>query len=422
MANQSTSQIIILGAGYAGMTAALRLAHKARGLPVQITLVNGSADFVERIRLHQAAAAERIKQRPIQKLLAGTGVRFVQGWVTGLAPDAQQVTVRTAAGEDTISYDFLLYTLGSRTDKDRIPGVREYALAVGDAGDGERLQQRLRELVEAGYRDEVVVVGGGLTGIETATEIAERYPSLPVRLVTAGRLGYGLSDRGRAYIRRTFDRLRIAVQEQTRVEHVTDEAVVTASGQAIPCGLCIWAGSFQAIPLAREAGLATNSRGQILIDANMQSVTSPAIYAAGDSAAFVPAVGLSMRMACATAVPMAAQAADNLGALLGGEPQQPFRFGYVVQCISLGRRDGLIQRVQADDSPVERIWTGRPAAWFKEFICRTAALAATVGWINRSYTWWQWDGTGSRQDKEQQGRVPERVPECVEAQPVIRRS
>ncbi len=418
MANQSTSKIIILGAGYAGMTAALRLAHKTRRLPVEITLVNGSAAFVERIRLHQSAAAERVKQRPIQKLLAGTGVRFVQGWVTGLSPAAQQVTVRTAAGEETLSYDTLLYTLGSGTDKDSVAGVREYALAVGDPRDGELLQQRLLELAEAGYGNEVVIVGGGLTGIETATEIAERYPILPVRLVTAGRLGYGLSERGRAYIRRTFDRLGIAVQEHARVERVTDSAVITASGQVIPCGLCIWAGSFQALPLAREAGLAVNNCGQILIDANMRSLTSRAIYAAGDSAAFTRGVGLSMRMACATAEPMAAHAADNLYAQLTGQPLQPFQFGYLVQCISLGRRDGLIQRVQADDSPVERIWTGRPAAWVKEAICRGAALAATKGWLARSYTWWRWDGAGSQERKPQQERVPERV----EVQPVSRRS
>ena len=408
MANQSTSQIVILGAGYAGMTAALRLAHKTRRLPVEITLVNGSAVFVERIRLHQAAAAERIKQRPIQKLLAGTGVRFVQGWVTGISPAAQQVTVRTAGDEETFTYDTLLYTLGSRTDKDSVAGVREYALAVGDPSDRERLQQRLLELAAAGYRDEVVVVGGGLTGIETATEIAERYPSLPVRLVTAGRLGYGLSERGRAYIRRSFDRLGIAVQEQTRVQRVTDGAIETASGQVIPCGLCIWAGSFAALPLARDAGLATNRRGQILIDANMRSTTAPAIYAAGDAAAFTPAVGLTMRMACATAMPMAAHAVDNLHAQLTGKPQQPFQFGYVVQCISLGRRDGLIQRVQADDSPTARIWTGQPAVWIKEAICRGAALAATQGWLAQSYTWWHWNGTGRPERKPQQERMQER--------------
>ena len=128
----------------------------------------------------------------------------------------------------------------------------------------------------------------------------------------------------------------------------------------------------------------------------MRSLTSPTIYAAGDSAAFAPEVGLTIRMACATAVPMAAHAADNLYAQLVGEPQQPFRFGYVVQCISLGRHDGLIQRVRADDSPTDRIMTGRPAAWFKEAICRSAALAATVGWVARAYNWWRWDGLRCR--------------------------
>ena len=407
MANQSTSQIVILGAGYAGIAAALRLAHKTRRHPVQITLVNGSAAFVERIRLHQAAVAERVKQRPIQKLLAGTGVRFVQGWVTSLAPAAQQVIVRTADGEETLRYDTLLYTLGSRTDKDSVPGVRGYALAVGDASDGERLQQRLRELAEAGYRDEVIVVGGGLTGIETATEIAERYPSLPVRLVTAGRLGYGLSERGRAYIRRTFERLGIAIQEQTRVERVTDGAVVAASGQTIPCCLCIWAGSFQALPLAREAGLATNSRGQILIDANMRSVRRRRSMRRATRQRLCRPWGSRCGWRAQRPCQWRRMRPTTSAALLGGESQQPFRFGYVVQCISLGRRDGLIQRVQADDSPVERIWTGRPAAWFKEFICRSAALAATVGWINHSYTWWQWDPMGSPQGQVHQGRVPE---------------
>ena len=88
MAKQSTTRIVILGAGYAGMTAALRLAHKTRRLPVEITLVNGSATFVERIRLHQAAAAEQVRQRSIPKLLHGTHVRFVQGWAAAIAPQS----------------------------------------------------------------------------------------------------------------------------------------------------------------------------------------------------------------------------------------------------------------------------------------------------------------------------------------------
>jgi NADH:ubiquinone reductase (H+-translocating) len=406
MAKQSTTRIVILGAGYAGMAATLRLAHKARRLPVEIMLVNGSSTFVERIRLHQVAASEQIRQRSIPELLKGTRVRFMQGWVSAMTPQAQQVTVRTEAGSETLGYDYLLYALGSRADKDSVAGVHEHALAVGNPGDSDLLRQRLQQLAAAGPdAGQVVVVGGGLTGIETATEIAERYPGLCVHLVTAGRVGYGLSKRGRAYLRRTFDRLGVAVQEGARVERVEANAVVTGSGQAIPFGLCIWAGPFQALPLPREAGLAVNSRGQILIDAAMRSLSSSTIYAAGDSAAFAPEVGLTMRMACATAVPMAAHAADNLYAQLVNEPQQPFRFGYLVQCISLGRHDGLIQRVQADDNPTEHIMTGRPAAWFKEAICRSAALAATVSWIARAYNWWRWDGTATQERSLRQKRV-----------------
>jgi NADH dehydrogenase len=406
MAKQSTTRIVVLGAGYAGMAATLRLAHKTRRLPVDIILVNGSATFVERIRLHQAAASEKLRQRSIPELLGGTQVRFVQGWVTALTQQTQQVTVRKEAGSETLDYDYLLYALGSRADKDSVAGVHEHALAVGNPGDSELLRQRLQQLAAAGPgAGEAVVVGGGLTGIEPATEIAERYPGLRVRLVTAGIVGYGLSERGRTHLRRTFARLGIVVQEETRVERVEVNAVVTANGQAIPFDLCIWAGPFQALPLAREAGLAVNSRGQILIDAAMRSLSSPTIYAAGDSAAFAPEVGLTLRMACATAMPMAAHAADNLYARLVNEPQQPFRFGYVAQCISLGRRDGLIQRVRADDSPTDRIMTGRPAAWFKEAICRSAALAATVGWIARAYNWWRWDGTATQDRSLRQERI-----------------
>jgi NADH dehydrogenase FAD-containing subunit len=369
------------------MAAALRLAHKTRRLPAAITLVNGSAMFVERIRLHQAAADEHVRQRPIPDLLGRGQVRFVCGWAAALSPQTRQVTVQTAQGVETLAYDYLLYTLGSTTDKDSIRGVREHALAVGNPADSIALRQRLR-LLAAG--ESVIVVGGGLTGIETAAEIAERYPALRVQLITAGRVGDALSVRGRAHIQSAFTRLGVGVQEGVRIDYVTAHAAIAADGRAVPFALCVWAGPLQALPLAREAGLAVNRRGQILIDNTMRSITAPAIYAAGDAAAFVPEAGVTTRMACATALPMGAHAADNLAAQLLGAEQQPFRFGYVAQCISLGRRDGLLQFVQADDSAQDRIVTGKPAAWIKEAICRAAGLAATTGWAARAYQWRKW--------------------------------
>ncbi len=393
MAKQAPVHIVILGAGYAGMTAALRLAHKTKRLPVIITLVNGSAMFVERIRLHQAAAAEPVRLRPIPHLLRNTSVRFVHGRAVALAPQAHQVTVQTEQGIDNLPYDYLLYTLGSTTDMGSIPGVREHTLAVDNPADSLLLRNRLRRMT-AGER--VLVVGGGLTGIETATEIAEQYPALQVQLLTAGCVGDKLSQSGRLYLQAVCTRLGIGVHEGMPVDHMQAHAAVATDGQTVPFDLCVWAGPMQALPLARAAGLVVNQRGQIVIDAAMRSVAAPSLYAAGDSAAFAPDAHVTTRMACATAIPMGAHAADNLVAQLVGEKQKPFRFGYVAQCISLGRHDGLVQLVHADDRAREQIVTGRLAVWIKEGVCRATALSATAGWAARSFNWRKWSSEPMR--------------------------
>src|SRR5262249_10088675 len=77
-------------------------------------------------------------------------------------------------------------------------------------------------------------------------------------------------------------------------------------------------------------------------------------------------------MACATALPMGSYAADDLAARLRGKSHRAYEFAYFIRCISLGRHDGLIQLVNADDHPHERIVTGWLAARIKETICRYA--------------------------------------------------
>ena len=127
----------------------------------------------------------------------------------------------------------------------------------------------------------------------------------------------------------------------------------------------MWCTSFEVSAIAREAGLRVNERGQIVVDDFLRS-SDPDIYAAGDAADC-----RGRRMSCALALPMGAYVAD----LLSGATEKPFRFGFVIQCISLGRNDGIIQFVHADDSPKERCLTGRPAAWIKELICRYTVMS-----------------------------------------------
>ncbi|MBL8161610.1 MAG: FAD-dependent oxidoreductase [Anaerolineae bacterium] len=377
----SPTRIVILGAGYAGMNAALRLAHHTRGLPVALTLVNAGDTFVERVRLHQTG---QVRQRPIGNILRETNVRFVQARVLSITPDAQTVTVQRQDEQETLAYDYLLYALGSSADKTSISGVREHTLAVGDPADAARLHERLAHLPSGG---QVVVVGGGLTGIETAAEIAEAYPALRVRLVTSGVLGATLSASGRAHLHAVFARFGVAVQEHSPVARVEAGALISTSGESIPFDVCAWAGSFRALPLGREAGLPVNARDQILVDAALRSVAHANIYVAGDSAALTHDPGAPIRMACATALPLASHAADNLYARLTGGEQRPFGFGYFFQCISLGRQDGLIQFVRPDDSPTERILTGRAAAWVKEAVCRYAAAMAATPFGARNHRW-----------------------------------
>lgn len=372
------TQVVILGGGYAGLLAAVRLANrtKQQRAAVTITLVNATGQFVERIRLHEAAAGTPLRERSIARILRGTGVQFIEGWVTALDPDQQSLTVRIGDALQRLPYDYLIYALGSIADKERVPGVREHTVAIGNAHEVAALRERLPQV--AAEHGRVVVVGGGLTGIETAAELAETYPDLRVQLVTSGQVGAKLSDEGRAHLREVFDRLGVTVTEDAAITAVHAGHVQLADGTVLPFDLCIWGASFTVPALAREAGLAVNGQGQLVLDDMLRSVSHGNVYGAGDGAQPAASVGVPIRMGCATAMPMGAHAADNLAAVLSGEPQQMYRFGYVVQCISLGRRDGLIQFVHADDRPMPRILTGWGAAQFKETICKFAFRSILV--------------------------------------------
>src|SRR5690606_36125327 len=202
-----TPHIVVLGAGYTGLTAAKLLARRA-----PVTLVNDRDRFVERMRNHQLAAGQPVRGTPLRDLVAGTGVRLVVDRVTRIDPDRREVEL--ASGAEPIGYDLLVYALGSTADLDAVPGAAEHAVAVADAERAVQLQDRMRAA------STVAVVGGGLTGIEVATELAESHPDRTVRLVSAGRLGPALSERGQEHLYRTFDRFGIRLHEHAPVAKV----------------------------------------------------------------------------------------------------------------------------------------------------------------------------------------------------------
>ncbi|MFD6419396.1 NAD(P)/FAD-dependent oxidoreductase [Streptomyces sp. NPDC060194] len=365
-------RIVVLGAGYTGASAAGRLARRLHRADVAITLVNPEPDFVERVRLHQIAAGQDLTPRPFGGMFAGTGVELKLAKVTAVDVDRKTVTVTAAndSRQGELPYDTLVYALGSGWSDGGVPGVAEHAHDVAGRPGALRLRDRLAAL-DAGRP--VVVVGGGLTGLEAATEIAEARPDLDVALAVRGALGDWLSEKGRGHLRKVVHRLGITVHEHTAVTAVEADGVTTADGRTVPAEVTVWTTGFAVHPIARATALETTDRGQIVVDGTMRSVSHPDVYAVGDAATAIGPNGKPLRMSCASGVPMAWQAADAVAARLAGAkvPRVPIR--YFQQCVSLGRKDGLIQFVTADDRAKDSALTGRAAAVYKELICKGAA-------------------------------------------------
>lgn len=386
------TRIVVVGAGYAGLLFTTRLAARVRGRDAQITLVNASPDFIERLRLHELATNHTLRERPIARTLRGTGVRFVQGRVTGMDPARRTIDVVEGQESRAIAYDYLVYALGSLTDRSRVPGVAEHAYTLAPSGplSAVALHERLPELA---VRDgQVVVCGGGATGIETAAELATAYPRLKVHLVTDGGLGHFWGQRVAAYIRRSLMRSGVVIRDQTHVTEVRADGVMIDAGQLIPGDLVVWTGGFVASSLAREAGLPVNARGQVVIDPYMRVLGHPEIYAVGDAATPREEPGVPVRMSAVTALIMGAHGADCLAAVLRGKQPEPLSFAYFGQGIALGRGDGIGFNSYPDDVPNRPYFTGRLAYQTRDLGARYLASLARTEWRRPGFFFWPGKG------------------------------
>jgi NADH dehydrogenase len=337
------TNIVILGAGYAGMAAAVQLAARK----ASVTLVNSGDRFTERLRLPMVATGQPVADLRIPSLFPGA---FEQGWVTSI--DLGQ---RTVSLEDRkINFDILVYALGSAPDTGSVPGAAEYGYTVDDAA---LLPARLARAAH------VVVGGTGLTGIESAAEIASRYPSAQVTLVGRAAPGASFAPRARAHLLRSLDRLGVRTVPGTIGKVLPDRVIVDES--ELPADVFLWAGGTRVSPLAGD--MATDDHGRIVTDDSLRSVSHPFVWAVGDAAAIRQPYGI-MHGTCQSGMPTGVHAAISILRTLNGKAPKPFRFGYYHTPVSLGRGDGVVQFTHGDDRPRRFYLTGRLAARYKEVV------------------------------------------------------
>ncbi|GAA4054876.1 NAD(P)/FAD-dependent oxidoreductase [Actinomadura miaoliensis] len=370
-------RIVVLGAGYAGAYVAGTLARRLAPADTEITVVNAVPDFVQRMRLHQLASGQDIEAPKLADVFAGTGIRLRLARVTAVDPERQVVAVADTDGGGELGYDTLVYALGSHGAGRAVPGAAEHAFDIAARPSALRLRERLDSLDRRDEGGRVLVVGDGLTGIETATEIAESRPGLSVTLVACGELGARLSAGARSHLRQACDRLGVTVLEHTRVEAVEATRVLCADGTALESDATVWTAGFAVDPIAAAGGLEVTENGQIVVDRTMRSVSHPNVYAAGDSAYAIGDNGRPLPMSCASAGYTGRQATEAIVGLLTGRKIAHTKLAYPGNHISLGRRDGILQMVDDEARAKPKYVGGWKAARVKAGILKMSLWATS---------------------------------------------
>lgn len=385
-----TPDVVIIGAGYAGMMAAMRLAGRTRRKPVRITLINPTDQFVERPKLHEVATGSQPLTLPLAHMLRGTRVDLRLGWVTAIEPDDNTVVVNGDRGPKRLRYDYTIYALGSRTDRSAVAGIDEYAYTLDPSGP--RTTTELLERLQALHAGHVVVAGSGPTGVEVAAEIAELYPQLHVRIVTGGEFATFTDAGVRAHMRRAMDRLGVDVVDQAPIASVESDRVVLQSGESVPADVTIWAGGFRALPLAQESGLRTNERGQVLVDPALRSFSHPNVFAVGDAALPLHDTGAPPRMSLFYALVTGAHAAESLNRILRGKEPKPLGFSTFGQGIALGRHDAVGFLTFPNDVRSGPMITGRAGIGIRRFF--VDLLRRMIEWERVVPGVFYWFGSG----------------------------
>jgi len=373
---QTQQRIVIIGGGYAGALAANRLAGRV-GRRARITVIEERDDLVHRVRLHEVVANGPSRTYPLARVLHRS-VRQLRARAARVDPAQRTVTLSNGATEP---FDLLLLAVGSGL-VEAIPGALSHGGALRSPEAAATAHTRLLAMADG---ERVVVVGGGLTGVEVASEIAERHPRLHVILL-ARELLPSMSDAARAYVTTVLADLGV----ERRLESagaIEADGVELASGERIDAGLVVWAGGFEPRGAGLSQALLHDERGRVRVDASLRALGTDGIWVAGDAVAPPPGMSFA-RMSCAIAMPMGAHVADEMTRALRAEPARPFRFGYAGQCVSLGRRRGVVQLVTPEDRPRPRFISGKMGAVIKELICSFVTGALRVERLFAgTYTW-----------------------------------
>lgn len=329
--------VVILGAGYAGLTCAVRLSGQTQKHKLRIALVNKSEFFLERLQLHEGLAEpDFILPERLPKLtdfLAGSHCRFVQGEVSEIDRAGRIVRLDTSDGARLLSYGQLVIALGSHTAP-ASPGADRHAYVLDAEGPHAQPELRRRLASLTAPQPRLVVVGGGATGIEVAAELV-RVRGAQVTIVESGTFASFATPAVKKRLVEAVGRAGVLVREHVRVEAVGPDRVVTSAGD-MACDVCVWCAGFAGQPVLRAAGLETDAVGRIRVDPWLRALGDPSVFAVGDACIPVERCGAPPRMSAFFALTTGAHVADTIARIHAGKRPRPFGFWTWGQAVAVG--------------------------------------------------------------------------------------
>lgn len=351
-------EIIVIGAGYGGITAALRLATLLRGRPdCHVRLIDQNPYHTLKTQLHEAAVRQTSVAIPIADIIKNRSILFHRAQVSSIDLSQRLVVM----GETTLAFDYLVFALGSQANFYNIPGLEEYSFPLQTAADAARIYRHLSGLCAAAAletdqeirreRLRFVIGGGGLSGVEFAAELADHAAlcvkdhqagdPAEVEIIMIEGAGTILSFMDESMIRRVEQRLRakgITIMTRAMITALTPEAVTLSTGTEIRTKTLIWTGGIRVNTLAGESGLTVGAMGRLVVDEFLKAQGHPYIYAIGDSALAVnPETGRPVPAAAQFALQQGRVVAENIHAAITDGPLKPYRPKVLGEIVSLGR-------------------------------------------------------------------------------------
>jgi len=313
-------RVVVLGGGFAGLAAAQELdPHR-----FDVTLVDRRRCFEWLPNIHELLSGVKtpeLLRLPLDRLVRRAGHRFVRDTVERIDPDARTVT--TARRRSALPYDALVVGLGGANNTRGVPGVTEHGWPFKSVDDCQRIGRRLAQLAARRRPGRVVIVGGGLEGVEALGEILRRYREshLRVTLVEAGeRLLPEAPASLDAHIEKLCAPWAVEIERKVAVERLETGAVHLADGRTLPSDLTIWTGGPAAPELLAASGLAPPG-AWAPVEPSLQSKGHAGVFVVGDAAE--PPMPLSKQGY--HALDMGVCAARNAGRWLQGRELRAFR-------------------------------------------------------------------------------------------------